>query len=176
MSLKYSTMLEERVGDILESSLLSIGYEIVRVKISGNDDDKVLQIMIDRVDGKPVDVEDCQTASNHASALLDVEDPIENHYNLELSSPGIDRPLTRIKDFKKYIGFEVKLETNELVSGQRRFKGKIDSVLDNEDIVVRGNVVNIKDDIEPKFTIPFKVIIKAKLVLNDELLNNKLVN
>ncbi len=165
MSLVFENVTEEKILAVAESSLLRLGYEIVRVRLTGQDNNKILQVMIDHVDNSQVTINDCEKASTHLSALLDVEDVIDGYYNLEVSSPGLDRPLTRAKDFKRFIGDEAKVETKELINGQRRFRGEIKAVTDNDDIVLLSNVVNIgSQDEKTELVVPFNAIMKARLV------------
>src|SRR5258708_25130091 len=113
-----------KVEDLLAPVLEALGYGIVRVQLhSGRR--ATLQIMAERRDGAAMSVDDCAQISRAASALLDVEDPITGAYDLEVSSPGIDRPLTRLQDFERFAGFEAKLETDRLLDGRRRFRGRI---------------------------------------------------
>lgn len=137
-----------------------MGYEIVRVQLSGGRT-PTLQIMVDRLDGAAITLDDCTALSRTASALLDVEDPLAGSYTLEVSSPGIDRPLVRPKDFERYAGFEVKAETGLPIAGRRRFRGRL---LGIEDGIVR---LALPDG---KVELPFEAILKARLVLTDELL------
>jgi ribosome maturation factor RimP len=115
-----------------------------------------------RRDGAAMSVEDCAQISRAASALLDVEDPIAGAYDLEVSSPGIDRPLTRLEHFARFAGFEAKLETDRLIDGRRRFRGLIVGIDDGETIRVRAG--------ETEYAVPFGAVIKAKLVLTKELI------
>src|SRR6516165_9454833 len=112
--------LSGRIERLLAPSLEAMGYEIVRVQLSGGRSPTV-QVMVDRQDGRPTTIDDCTSISRTASALLDVEDPLEGSYTLEVSSPGIDRPLVRPKDFERFAGFEVKAETSAPLDGRRRF-------------------------------------------------------
>jgi len=163
--------IEMKVADLLVASVLSLGYEIVRVKMQGSGAAKSLQIMIDRADGGLIAVEDCEKVSAHVSALLDVEDPIADAYNLEVSSPGVDRPLTRLKDFTKYSGFEIKLESKGKIEGQAKFRGKLVG-LDGEDVVMDLNIIDIANPEKPKrVKIGFNNIRNAKLILTDELMD-----
>lgn len=137
--------LEKKIETLIEGSLQNLGYEIVRIlftKILGQD---TLQIMLDRIDGGLINVDDCEIASKNISAVLDVNDPIEQNYNLEVSSPGIERPLTREKDFAKYVGHNVKLSAKEKINGSQKFSGKITdfkdnnvylSLIDSEDVLI----------------------------------------
>ncbi len=157
-----------KIAELIEPSLTSLGYEIVRVTFTGGDR-QILQIMAEREDGT-MTIEGCEEVSRTVSALLDVEDPISEAYELEVSSPGIDRPLTRLKDFERWSGFEAKVELDEAVDGRRRYRGKVMGIQD-EDIV-------LLNDANEKILLPFNELRKAKLVLTDELIaankgNNK---
>lgn len=153
--------LERRIAGIIEPSLEGMGYELVRVLIQGRER-PVLQIMAERKDGAGMTVEDCADISRQVSALLDVDDPIEGHYSLEVSSPGIDRPLTRPKDYEAYAGFEAKLETNEPLEGRKRFRGKLLGLDEH------GCVKLVADGTE--WAVPLTIVKGAKLVLTDELI------
>ena len=164
--------IEVKILNIINSSVESMGYEIVRVRLQGSGEGKVLQVMIDRADGKMIGVEDCEKVSRHISALLDVEDPIEDAYNLEVSSPGVDRPLTRLKDFAQFAGFEIKLEAKKKIEGQGKFRGKLAGV-DGEDVLLDLNVVDLASPDKPKqVKIAFDNIKNAKLLLTDELMDH----
>ena len=126
--------------------------------------DTILQIMVQRPDGQ-IDVDECGEISTALSAVLDVEDPIVEEYNLEISSPGIDRPLTRLKDFEQWEGFEAKLETDALIDGRRRFKGDLAGVEGDEVLI------NIP---EGTIGLKFEWLSDAKLVLTDELIRDVL--
>ncbi|MGB0843376.1 MAG: ribosome maturation factor RimP, partial [Alphaproteobacteria bacterium] len=103
--------LVARAQKLIEPLVGDLGFDLVRVLMTGNENPR-LQVMIERLDGEGLGVEDCVSVSRAISALMDVEDPIEQAYNLEVTSPGVDRPLTRIKDFARFEGYEVKLETH----------------------------------------------------------------
>lgn len=149
-----------RIEEIITPSVEAMGYEVVRVQVTGGQH-AVLQIMAERADGAPMTVEDCADLSRSISALLDVEDPIKNAYTLEVSSPGIDRPLTRLKDYARFAGFEAKLETRLAVDGRKRFKGMLKGVEDD--------LVCI-DTEQGAARLEFDNILRAKLVLTDELI------
>ena len=117
--------------------------------------------MIERQDHKNLVVDDCAAVSRAVSAILDEKDPIDGEYSLEVSSPGVDRPLTKPEHFKRFVGYETKIETDEAVDGRKRFRGKIVSVKEN-------NIINFVMN-NKEYSIPFDVITKAKLVLTDEL-------
>ncbi len=136
-----------------------MGYELVRVYMSRGG---TLQIMVDRADGKAIDVEDCATLSRALSAVLDVEDPISSPYTLEVSSPGIDRPLTRPKDYLRWSGHLARLETAEPIAGRRRFKGTL--------LGIEGELVKLRLEDGVETTVPFGAIGKAKLEMTNALL------
>ncbi|BAI73494.1 hypothetical protein AZL_028560 [Azospirillum sp. B510] len=149
-----------RIEQIITPSVEAMGYEVVRVQISGGQR-AVLQIMAERADGAPMTVEDCADISRSVSALLDVEDPIREAYTLEVSSPGIDRPLTRLKDFERFAGFEARLESRMAIDGRKRFKGMLKGVEDG--------LVCI-DTEQGAARLEFDNILRAKLVLTDDLI------
>ncbi len=149
--------LEARVEPTLEA----MGFEVVRIALTGGEGTKTLQVMADRRDGSQISVDDCADISNALSAIFDVEEPVSGHYDLEISSAGIDRPLTRLKDFANYAGHEAKLETKIGVNGRRRFRGALAGV--------DGENVKITTD-EGDAVIAFDNIGSAKLVLTDELI------
>ncbi len=149
----------DRISDIIEATVESLGFELVRVTYGGGRK-PTLQIMAERPDGT-MNVEDCATLSREVSLLLDVEDPLPDEYLLEVSSPGVDRPLTRAKDFERWVGFDAKVELNEQLDGRRRFRGKM--------LSFDGEVIVIATD-EGDFDLKFADISKAKLLLTDELL------
>ncbi len=164
MSLVSDTPQTDTVLQLLEPSLTDLGYEVVRVRMQG-DGRPVLQIMIDRADGVDITVEDCTLVSRSASALLDVADPIPGAYELEVSSPGLDRPLTRAKDFESYTGNEARIELKAAIDGRRRFRGRL--------LGMAGDKVRMLvplESVETEFELPLDAIMKAKLVLTDELL------
>ena len=126
--------ITEKIEQIIEPSLNDMGYEIVRVQIQGAKR-KTLQVMIDRLDGQPVTITDCTQSSHTISALLEVEDPLQDAYNLEVSSPGMDRPLVKLKDFERFSGESVRLELKFPVEGRRRFQGRLEGVKDGKVLV-----------------------------------------
>lgn len=150
----------ERIADLITPSLEANGFELVRVMLTGGDR-PTLQIMADRTDETPITVDDCADISRVVSAILDVEDPVKGAYTLEVSSPGIDRPLVRRKDFERFAGFEAKVETAAPVDGRRRFRGRL--------LGVEGDDVRLALD-DGEAAIPLSAIDRAKLVMTDELL------
>jgi len=123
--------IDRRIAEIITPVVEDMGFEVVRVRLMTGKD-SVLQIMVQKPDGT-IEVDQCAEVSTALSAILDVEDPILDVYNLEVSSPGIDRPLTRLKDFDQWQGFEAKVETDELIDGRRRFKGELAGI-DGDDV------------------------------------------
>lgn len=148
-----------QIRAIIEATVESLGFELVRVTYGGGRK-PTLQVMAERPDGT-MGVEDCATISREISLLLDVEDPLEGEYLLEVSSPGIDRPLTRQKDFERWVGFDVKIEMNETIGDRRRFRGKMTKF--------DGDTITLMMD-EGEQTLPYVDVSKAKLLLTDELL------
>ncbi|MEO1747432.1 MAG: ribosome maturation factor RimP [Pseudomonadota bacterium] len=163
------TGVDAKVASIIEPVLNSEGYRLVRVRLSGMNG-LTLQIMAERADGT-MTVEDCEQISRAISPLLDVEDPIDKAYHLEMSSPGIDRPLVRKSDFAKWRGHITKLETSVMVNGRKRFRGTITDVT-SEAITLFRDQPAIGEDNE--HTIPFEAIADARLILTDDLIRASL--
>lgn len=163
------TGLDRRVADIIEPVLVQIGYRLVRVRLMSQNG-STLQIMCERGDGT-MTVEDCETVSTAVSPVLDVEDPIDKAYHLEVSSPGIDRPMVRKSDFSRWLGHIVKCETSILVDGRKRFRGKI-AAADGEGFTVERDQPAYGE--EPTVTIPFTALAEAKLILTDDLIRDAL--
>jgi ribosome maturation factor RimP len=157
------TAIDRRLAGIVGPVIEGLGFELVRIRLmSGRT--RILQIMADRPDGG-IEVDDCATISTAVSAVLDVEDPIEENYVLEVSSPGIDRPLTRLKDFDMWEGYEARIETTELIDGRRRFKGVLAGTEGDEVLIELeegGETVTIG--------LKFDWLSDAKLILTDELI------
>ena len=164
-----SAGLAQRVAALIAPAVADMGYELVRVQITG-ERGRTLRIMAERPDGTMV-IEDCEALSRVVSALLDVEDPIQGNYQLEVSSPGLARPLTRPKDFETWAGFEAKIELSTPLAGQRRFRGVLDGFEQNE---VRLET-EVPDHETPQVIgLPFDLIGEAKLVMNDALIRGDL--
>jgi len=153
--------LEGRILDLLTPSLEALGFEIVRVQVQG-DRRKTLQLMIDRVDGAQVGLEDCELASRQASAVLDVEDPVKAAYTLEVSSPGIDRPLTRPKDWLRYLGHQARAELLIPKDGRKRYDGTI--------VSATATTATLRLDGGVEIMVDFAELRRAKLVLTDALI------
>lgn len=163
------TGLDQRVAAIIEPVLVGMGFRLVRVRLL-NLNGLTLQVMTERNDGT-MTVEDCEEVSMAISPVLDVEDPIDKAYHLEVSSPGIDRPMVRKSDFQRWIGHIVKCETSILVDKRKRFRGKIAAV-DNDGFTIERDQVAYGE--EPKVTIPFSTLAEAKLILTDDLIRDAL--
>ncbi len=155
--------LAEIVGPVIED----MGFELVRLRLMGGKT-HTLQIMAERPEGG-IEVDECADISNAVSAVLDVEDPLVDSYVLEVGSPGIDRPLTRFKDFDTYEGYEAKLETSELIEGRKRFRGVLAGV-EGDDVLI-----NIEDQGETVTVgLQFDWLAEAKLTLTDDLIKEML--
>ena len=152
--------LPGRVERMIAPAIESMGFEVVRVTLAGGRR-AVLQVMVERADGTPISLDDCADISRTVSAVLDVEDPIAGQYTLEVSSPGIDRPLVKPKDFTRYEGCEAKIETRKPVDGRRRFTGRLAGCAEG--------VVRIATE-EGVAALPLIDIHRAKLVITDELM------
>lgn len=157
------TAIDRRLAEIVTPAIEALGFELVRIRLMGGQY-KTLQIMADRPEGGII-VSDCAAISTAVSAALDVEDPIEDAFTLEVSSPGIDRPLTRLKDFDMWEGYEARLETEELIDGQRKFKGELAGTEGDEVLInIPAGTVGLK----------FAWLSDAKLILTDELITEML--
>ena len=155
--------MDRRLAEIITPVIEDMGFELVRVRLMSGKT-STLQVMADRPDGG-IDVDDCAQISTAIGAVLDVEDPIVDEYALEVSSPGIDRPLTRLKDFANFEGYEAKIETDDLIDGRRRFKGELAGVEGDEVLInIEEGTVGLK----------FEWLTDAKLVLTDELIKEML--
>ena len=154
--------VEDRIVAMTEATAEGLGYRLVRVRVSGNRR-KRLQIMAERLSDGDMGIDDCTKLSRALSERFDTEDPMPEEYDLEVSSPGIDRPLMRIEDFERFVGHEAKLETEAELNGRRRFKGVISAV--------NGDTVQIKlPDAEVEVSLPFAALSDARLVLTDRLI------
>lgn len=152
--------LVQRINQLIEPTVNDMGYDLVRTQISGETRMQV-QIMAERSNGSGMGIDDCAKLSRAISAVLDVEDPIRGAFTLEVSSPGIDRPLVKLSDFERFAGFEARVETTLSIDGRKRFKGRLGGVADA--------AVSITTE-EGGVTIPFDDIARAKLLLTDDLL------
>jgi len=161
--------LAARVAAIAEPVLENLGYRLVRVRISGSDGCTV-QVMAERPDGT-MTIEDCENASRALSPVLDVSDPVDRAYRLELSSPGIDRPLVRRSDFERYAGQIIKIEMATAIEGRRRFRGLLLGVEDNAALIRRDDLAATED---AEILLPIEEMMEAKLVLTDALVADAL--
>jgi ribosome maturation factor RimP len=149
-----------RIATAIEPSLETMGYRLVRVVVTGGRR-TTLQIMAERRDDQPMTVDDCAQISNSLSALLDVADPIVGAYQLEISSPGVDRPLVRREDYDRFRGFEAKIELLRPVDGRKRFRGRL--------LGTAGESVRLATEIGES-ELPLEAVARAKLVLTDDLI------
>ena len=163
------TGVDARIASIIAPIMGPLGFRLVRVRLSGQNG-LTLQIMAERMDGS-MTVEDCEELSRAISPVLDVEDPVDKAYHLEISSPGIDRPLVRKSDFSDWLGHLAKLETTILVADRKRFRGRI-AEADESGITIERDSASYGD--EPSVRIPFDTIGEAKLVLTDDLVREAL--
>jgi len=165
----HETGRAAELAAIVEPVLEGLGFRLVRVQVSGGSDTMVLQVMAERPDGS-LTIDDCEAISRQLSPVLDVADPIAGTYRLEISSPGIDRPLVRPSDFELWAGYEAKVETKELIDGRRRFRGMVEGFEDGEarlevELDQKGRIV---------IGLPLDLIAEAKLVLTDDLIRESL--
>lgn len=161
--MRGKTQEDRQLLELLDPVAEAIGYEIVRLRLmGGNGKARRLQIMAEDATGE-MNVDDCARLSRAVSEVLDAADPVEGDYMLEVSSPGIDRPLTRLKDFETYAGYEARLELDRLADGRKRFKGELAGVEDD------NVAINLEGE-EDTALVPFAWVAEAKLVLTDELM------
>jgi ribosome maturation factor RimP len=160
--MRGKTAEDQRLVELLDPVAEAAGYEIVRLRLMGGEHARRLQIMAETPDGEMV-VEDCARLSRAISEVMDAADPISGEYTLEVSSPGVDRPLTRLKDFVTYEGHEARIELDRVAEGRKRFRGVLAGVEDD----------NIGIDLEGEEAtamVPFSWIVDAKLILTDALM------
>ncbi len=153
--------MEHDIIEIIRPSVEHLGFRLVRVKMMDASGRKVLQVMIERIDGVGINVDDCANISHTVSALLDVNDTVKYEYNLEVTSPGVDRPLMSLQDFERFKGFEAKIETMIMVAGRKRWRGILQGI-EGDEVIIKVDGVDCN--------VPFARIGNAKLILNDDLL------
>ena len=160
--MRGKTREDRSLLELIDPIAQAMGYEVVRLRLMGGDRSRQLQIMAEDAAGE-MSVEDCARLSRGVLDVLEAADPVEGDYTLEVSSPGVDRPLTRLKDFAAFEGYEAKLELDRLADGRKRFKGELAGVEgDNVAIDLEGE--------EETALVPFAWITDAKLTLTDKLL------
>ena len=147
---------------LIEPEVKSLGYDLVRVQMIGGSSDPTLQVMAERPDTRQLDIADCEAISRRLSDVLDTTDPIEGHYRLEVSSPGIDRPLTRLRDFSDWAGHEARITLAEARDGRKQFSGTLEGA--------DGEQVRLTDKQGGEHALLFSEISAAKLVLTDKLI------
>lgn len=160
------TGLEQRIAAIVEPVANDLGYSLVRVKVT-QENGCTLQIMAEDANGR-FTITDCERLSKDVSPVLDVEDPIDREYHLEVSSPGIDRPLVRARDYRAFLGHEAKVELGDALDGRKRFRGLIEAVTDD---TVTIKLPDAPKGDDPNHVLPLSAIAEAKLVMTDKLLN-----
>lgn len=158
--------IADRIQTLITPELERLGYELVRVRLMGGGGRTTLQIMAERADGAPMRVEDCEAVSHHLSPLLDRADPIAARYMLEVSSPGIDRPLTRLKDFARFSGHEARVQLRHAIGGRRNFSGRLCGVADG----MIGLEAGAEKPGTRRMDFPLAEVETARLVMTDELL------
>lgn len=157
----HTTQIESQLFDLLEGELNVLGYEIIRLRYGGSKTSKRLQIMIERTDGQNVNIKDCENTTKQVSLVLEVENILEDDYSLEVSSAGLNKPLTRVKDFKNNIGNKIKLSTKLPINGQRNFQGVILSA-DDESVTLE------QIDNKGQVALKYETISDATLVYFEE--------
>jgi ribosome maturation factor RimP len=167
--LRGKTQEDRSLIELLDPVADSVGYELVRLRLMGGAEQRRLQIMAERPlledgSGGDMNVEDCAKLSRAISEVMDAADPITGEYTLEVSSPGVDRPLTRLKDFDTYAGLEVRIELDRVAEGRKRFKGELAGVEDDQ------VGLNLEGEDDTTVYFPFEWIVDAKLVLTDQLM------
>ncbi len=161
--MRGKTAEDVRLLELLDPVAEAAGYAIVRVRLMGGEHQRRLQVMAERPSDGEMNVEDCARLSRAISEVFDAADPISGEYNLEVSSPGVDRPLTRLADFATYEGYEARLELDRLAEGRKRFKGVLAGV--------EGDSIAIDLEGEDETAlVPFAWVTEAKLVLTDQLM------
>lgn len=152
------TWLEDKIAPVLDT----MGFEVVRVAVTGSNGRRALQVMADRADGSQISIDDCTDISTTLSDLFDAEDPLDGTYDLEVSSAGIDRPLTRLKDFETFVGFEVQLRTRAPVDGRKKFQGILEGLENGAEVIITMD--------GERLSIPLEAVEHAQLVLTDDLI------
>ncbi len=163
--MRATNPVEERIIALVEPTAAQLGYRLVRVRVSGNRR-KTLQIMAERASDGLMNVDDCTRLSRAISPMFDLEEPIPGEFSLEISSPGIDRPLMRIEDFERFTGFEAKLETAAMIDGRKRFRGDI--------VGVDGDEIHLRTPEGEDLRFKFSALSDARLVLTDKLIEDDL--
>ncbi len=161
--MRGKTAEDARLLELIDPVAEAAGYEVVRLRLMGGERQRRLQVMAERPADGDMNVEDCARLSRAISEVLDAADPIAGEYVLEVSSPGVDRPLTRLKDFESYEGYEARIELDRLAEGRKRFRGKLAGVEDD------SIAIDLEGEDETAL-IPFAWVSDAKLVLTDQLM------
>ncbi len=165
--------VDQQLGEVerlIAPSVEAMGFRLIRLALMGEAAQPTLQVMAEPLDESEMNVDHCAELSRAISAILDVEDPIPTAYSLEVSSPGVDRPLVSPQDFERFAGYRTRIEADGPIDGRRRFVGNLLGLDEN---LVRIRVTD-SDGSEKEFNIPFESIARAKLVLSDELIRDTL--
>ncbi len=160
-----------RVVQVIEGPVQGLGFRLVRVKVT-NTNGCTVQIMAERPDGT-FSIDDCEAVSRAISPVLDVDDPVGTAYNLEISSPGIDRPLVRVSDFARWAGYEAKVELSPPLDGRKRFRGILGAP-DAEKLTVPIDLPDVKEGLPSRIDLPLRDLADAHLVLTDDLIRESL--
>lgn len=166
--MRTSTAFEAELLDIVDASLAHAGYYVVQLRLAEGQrkrGGKSLQLTAERLDGMPMSVKDCEVITDTASALLDVKDPIDSEYDLEVSSPGLERPLVKLQDFEAYKGFKAQVDLNISQNGRKRFRGEIIEV-NGADVVISVG--------RDQFSLPFASMKAARLIATEEMIRQLL--
>ena len=156
------TPLEQRINDAITPTIIDMGYALVQAKMTTENKRNVLQILVENPKTHNIGVDECAKLSRAISAMLDVEDPISGAYSLEVSSPGIDRPLTRTEDFENWKGSEAKVELDMPIEGQKKFRGVLEGLSSQNEILLKSD--------QGELALPLNSVHKAKLVMSDALI------
>lgn len=153
----YNTEQEKKVYEALNKHVESLGYELLRIRTFGSNASKKLQLMISNLSGDPITINDCENVSNHVSVLLDVENPLSCEFDLEVSSPGVDRPLVKPDHFKAVIDEDIKVQCKFYIENRKNFRGKLLRANDDK-------LTIYVDDVKTEFEIPYDAISDANLI------------
>lgn len=165
----FNTDQEKKVFEVLNKHVESLGFELLRIRTFGSSSSKKLQLMISNLNGNPVTINDCENVSNHVSVLLDVENPLNCEFDLEVSSPGLDRPLVKIEHFKSVLNKKVNIQTKFYIKNRKNFKAKLTNVGDDK-------VSVFVEDVKETFEIPYDAISDANLIYEDEVASSNKKN
>jgi len=153
------------IEEVIDPVIKDLGFDLVKINMRNNDSAVFLEILIERLDGNSISIGDCRLVSHNISALLDVEDIIKGKYYLEVSSPGVERPLVKLKDYRRFVGGSIRMRLKTLLHGTSHYKGVISRVEEEP----AGGVVHLRADNNTEVAIPFEIIKSAYLMMTDEM-------